>query len=210
MVRQKRRVRRIILWTLLGVATLALVLSAIVAVPMLTHQSAGSSGQQIPQGFVSETTATGADGRTRTLTALTPDGEPADLESVKTGEVIVVQGSGFDASIGMYVAVCAIPSSPEQPPSPCLGGIPDVTGDEAANEEPRVSEWITDDWAWRAFATGRWDDPQVGAFTARLVMPDPAEEGIDCREQACAIATRADHTAGSDRIQDMLLPIKFE
>nr|WP_243752110.1 hypothetical protein [Leucobacter weissii] len=183
-------------------------------VPILTHQSAGGSGQEVPDGFVSETEALGADGRTRELSVETADGRPADLARIRPGDLLVVHGSGFDADIGIYVAVCLIPSIPGEKPSPCLGGVPEGAMEEdgpgGADAEPSSSVWITDAWAWRAFATQGWDDAATGSFTARLLVPESAQDGLDCSRSACAVTTRADHTASADRVQDMQLPVSFD
>lgn len=196
---------------LLGVSVLTLIAVLVVLIPIVTHSSAGPSGQEVPDGFVSETHGEGADGRTRVLEVFDATGAPADLASVTPGEPLTVRGSGFDAGIGIYVSVCAIPE-PGEKPTPCLGGIPEgaETGDAAGTEEALTSVWITDDWAWRAFATQRYDDARSGTFTAHLTAPAPVDEALDCREQRCAITTRADHTASGDRVQDILLPVSFE
>ncbi len=202
--------RRLVLLVLLVVAILVLAGALAVLIPILTHQSAGSSGQEVPERFVSEATASGADGRERRITAETPAGDPARLDALVPGDIIAVRGGGFDSAIGIYVAICAIPGSPDQRPSPCLGGIPEgaQTGG-AAGEEALSSVWITDDWAWRAFATRGYEDADRGTFSAWITVPEPVVEGLDCRETRCAIATRADHTAGADRVQDMLLPVAY-
>lgn len=193
------------------IAALVLAGAAAMLVPILTHQSAGGSGQAVPEGFVAETEATGADGRTRELRVETPDGEPADLAQLRPGEELVVRGSGFDAGIGIYVSICLVPSVPEEKPSPCLGGLPEgaMEGESAGGEEAQTSLWITDDWAWRAFASQGYEDAERGIFTARLLVADPAQEGLDCRVSLCAVTTRADHTASGDRVQDMQLPVAF-
>lgn len=199
-----------LLFVLLGIAVLVLALAVVVLLPILTHQSAGESGQELPDGYVSETSAEGADGRARSLEVIRADGSGDDLSDLQAGERIVVRGEGFDAGIGIYVGFCAIPEEPGEKPRPCLGGIPDQGGEASAeDEEPGASAWVTDDWAWRAFATQRYDDAERGAFEVVLTVPEASEEGIDCTEQRCAIATRADHTAGSDRVQDLLLPVAY-
>lgn len=213
----RRRIGRRVLIAALVVVALFVAGVAVVVVPILTHRSAGGSGQEIPSGFVSETRATGADGRTRELRVETVDGEPADLSRLRPGDEIVVRGSGFDAEIGIYVAVCAIPDEPGARPSPCLGGIPDDATDdggagqagEGADRPAQSSVWITDNWAWRNFATHGFEDAERGMFTARLLVADPQQENLDCRVTACAITTRADHTASADRVQDMQLPVAF-
>ncbi|CAG7617482.1 hypothetical protein ACFPZL_06480 [Leucobacter soli] len=201
------------------VAALVLIgsVTAIVA-PILSHRSAGGSGQSVPDGFVPATSATGADGRTRSLEIESPDGAPANLAELSPGDVLVVRGSGFDPGIGIYVGICAVPE-PGEKPMPCLGGLPEdameeqdpdaVGGAGSAAADPQASVWITDDWAWRSFATQGYDDPATGGFTARLLVPGPSQSDLDCTAVRCAVTTRADHTAGSDRVQDMQLPVAF-
>ncbi|QZY51378.1 hypothetical protein [Leucobacter tenebrionis] len=210
MTSRRSRILRLLLIGVLVVAVLALVGAIAVLVPILTHQSAGGSGQRVPDEFVSQTTAKGADGRTRELAVETSDGEPAELGALRPGESLTVRGTGFDAGIGIYVAICAIPDRPDEKPGPCLGGIPEGAEEGHAEQAALSSVWITDDWAWRAFATKGYDDAQSGSFTAELTVPAAESEGLDCRATRCAIATRADHTAGSDRVQDMLLPVAFD
>lgn len=209
--RERSRVKRIVLVSLLVLAVAALGLALAVLLPILTHQSTGGSGQQLPDKIVSETSAVGSDGRTRELSVMTVEGKPADLAALTPGEVLVVDGKGFDAGIGIYVAICGVPASLDEKPSPCLGGVPSgATEGAAAGATALSSVWITDAWAWRAFATQGYDEPKQGAFSARITVPDPVEGTFDCRENQCAIATRADHTAASDRVQDILLPVKFK
>lgn len=208
--RGRSRSVRVILIALLAVGVLVLGVVIAVLVPILTHQSAGGSGQEISDELVPEVRADGADGRTRVLSVDTSDGAPANVSALVPGEQLEVRGTGFDAGIGIYVAICAIPESPTEKPSPCLGGIPDgAEGGGAAGAEALSSVWITDDWAWRAFATQGYDDPETGSFSARITVPDPVMDGLDCTVTRCAVATRADHTASSDRIQDILLPVAF-
>lgn len=180
-------------------------------VPILTHQSAGGSGQALPEGFVAETEAVGADDRTRTLSVETTAGDPADLSQLREGEELIVRGSGYDPAIGVYVSICLVPSEPGEKPSPCLGGLPEgaMEGDGASSDEATTSAWINSDWAWRTFATKGYDDPETGAFEVRLLVASPVQEGLDCTKSLCAITTRADHTAATDRVQDMQLPVAF-
>lgn len=199
------RLPRIVLIVVLSLVAALVVVAAAVVVPILTHRSAGGSGQELGGGFAPETSATGADGRTRTLAAETLDGDPADLSAMVPGSDIIVRGSGFDSGIGIYVSVCAVGELGDRP-GPCLGGIPE-TGDGAPTAAS--SAWVTDDWAWRAFATHRYSDAAAGAFEVRLIVPDATFEGLDCTAEACAITTRADHTASADRVQDLRLPVAF-
>lgn len=208
MTSRRPRPTRILLLAVLAIAVLALAGALAVLLPILTHQSAGGSGQSVPEAFVSEVRAEGSDGRVRELSVATADGKAAALDELRPGDRLTVRGSGFDAGIGIYVAICAIPEE-GQKPGPCLGGIPEGAEEGHADRAALASVWITDDWAWRAFATQRYDDAQSGTFTAELTVAEPAGEGLDCRETRCAIATRADHTAAQDRVQDMLLPVAF-
>lgn len=207
----KHRVVRRVLIAVIVIALLVLAGAVAVLLPILTHQSAGGSGQTVPEGFVSETTAVGADGRERSLRVQTVDGVAADLSELRPGDELVVTGSGFDSSIGIYVSVCRVPEVPGERPSPCLGGIPEgaTEGEASGAEDPQPSIWITDDWAWRSFASQQYDDAERGSFTVRLLVPDATQEGLDCTRVQCAVTTRADHTAARDRVQDMQLPVRF-
>ncbi|WP_440311923.1 hypothetical protein [Leucobacter chromiireducens] len=210
MTSSRPRPLRIVLIVLFVVALLVLAGVLAVLIPILTHQSAGGSGQELPQDYVSSVAAKGADGRTRELSAKTADGADAELENIAPGESLVVTGSGFDSGIGIYLAICAIPATPDEKPGPCLGGIPEGAETGEANAETGLSSaWITSDWAWRAFATQSYDDNASGSFTATLTVPPPTVDGLDCRVSRCAITTRADHTAAKDRVQDMMLPVAF-
>lgn len=208
--RGRSRYVRIALIVVLVLAVVVVGVVAAILVPILTHQSAGGSGQRIPTELVPEVSARGADDRERELRVLTVDGELADVSALSPGEQLLVEGSGFNSGIGIYVAICAIPETAGEKPSPCLGGVPSGAEEgDAAGETGLASVWITDDWAWRAFATQGYADAEKGTFTARLTVPDPVSDELDCRLTRCAIATRADHTAASDRVQDILLPVEF-
>lgn len=203
---RRARPLRIVLWVLLGVAVAVLIVVSAVLIPILMHQSAGASGQRVPDAFVASSTAQGDDGRTRELSVATVDGEAADLSAIAPGDTLVVTGSGYDDGIGIYVSICKIPESSGERPTPCLGGIPEGAMEGEIDDDTLSSQWITNDWAWRAFATGTFDD---GSFTTKLLVPNASQEGLDCTVERCAIVTRADHTASSDRVQDMLLPVRF-
>lgn len=211
--RPRRNVGRIVLFVLIGVAVVVLVLVLAILLPILTHQNSGGSGQEAVKGFPNTVTATGADDRVRTLSAHEADGKAVDLSQLVPGQEIVVTGSGFNAANGIYVGFCRIPDNPDVKPSPCLGGIPEDARAEkdhpAAGAAAAESVWLTDNWAWRPFATGGFDDGAAGTFTTRLLVPAPEANGLDCRVERCGIMTRNDHTAASDRVQDLHLAIGF-
>lgn len=209
--RPRRNLVRIVLISLIAIAAVVLALVLAIIIPIFTHQSSGGSGQTTVDGFPNTVTATGEDGRTRTISAHAVDGASVDLAELSPGDEIVVTGSGFNAANGIYVGICRIPESPDVKPSPCLGGIPDDAQQEktAPAADAAESVWLTDNWAWRSFATGGYDDGAAGTFTARLRVPEPEADGLDCRVDRCGITTRNDHTAASDRVQDLHLAIGF-
>ena len=203
--------RRVWVWVVAGIAALILVLVAVVVLPILTHQPQGSSGQSAPRDgeWPTAVEATGDDGRTRTL-SVEAEGGSIDTSALAPGDRLVVTGSGFDAGRGIYVAICKIPA-PDEKPGPCLGGIPDQEQQDVAEGTVQwaPSNWINDDWAWKLFGARSYDNAADGTFTAYLEVGDPAGDGVDCREDACGIFTRNDHTALNDRVQDLYLPVGF-
>lgn len=200
---------RFALWVLLALGVVLLVVAALIAIPILTHSSGGSSGQHAPAGFSTSVEATGEDGRTRTLTVEAAGAEAFDPARAHEGDRVIVAGSGFDSSVGIYVSFCQIPE-PGERPGPCLGGIPEgaVEGEIDA-EAPLESAWVTNHWAWRSFATHQYLDVEAGTFAVELTVPSPRTAELDCTVAACGIFTRADHTASNDRVQDVYLPVAF-
>jgi hypothetical protein len=95
-------------WIAAGILVVILVPVAIVVVPILTHVNQGSSGQaDSGDDWPTSVTATGDDGRTRTL-SVAADAGALDTSSLAPGERIVVTGSGFDANQGIYGAICVV------------------------------------------------------------------------------------------------------
>ena len=191
-----------------------LAFAAILVVPILTHKNQGLSGQEaVGDPFPRTVTADGDDGRTRTLTVeAAPESGDLDTSALAAGDRIVVTGAGYDSSQGVYVAICAIPDDPATKPGPCLGGVPSQDEQEqvdAGTVQFAPSNWINDDWAWRLFGARAFDDVEEGTFTAYLEVPSPVGEGVDCRSDACGIFTRNDHTALTDRVQDVFIPVAF-
>lgn len=191
----------------------ALVPVAFVVVPILTHQDQGVSHQDAStEEWPLTVAAVGDDGRERSLEIRSVDGtSTVDTSALSPGDRFVVNGAGFDPERGIYVAICAIPKDPTVKPGPCLGGVP--SGGEQEIEEGTIqfapSNWINDDWAWRLFGARSFDDREAGTFTAYIEVPEAADEHVDCREVACALYTRNDHTAAADRVQDLYIPVGF-
>jgi hypothetical protein len=209
---EKTRRRR---WPWIVAAALVAVLIpvALTVVPILAHQDQGIPTQQpSAEEWPLTATATGGDGRERTIEIRTVDGTgEVDTSAMTPGERFVVSGSGYDPERGIYVAICAIPDEPTEKPGPCLGGVP--SGGEQEIEEGTIqfapSNWINDDWAWRLFGARSFDDREAGTFTAYLEVPEAADDHVDCRVVACAVYTRNDHTAAADRVQDLYIPVGF-
>ncbi|MDF1477561.1 hypothetical protein PYV02_00520 [Leifsonia sp. H3M29-4] len=200
-------------WIVGAVIVVLLVPVAILVVPILTHQNAGLSNQESTgEQWPLSVTAEGDDGRTRVLSVhpVEPGGE-VDTSTLEVGERLVVSGTGYDATQGIYVAICVIPDDPATKPGPCIGGVPEQesTQSTVGAVEFAPSNWINDDWAWKLFGARSYDDITTGTFTAYIEVGDPVGEGFDCREQACGIYTRNDHTALGDRVQDVYIPVGF-
>ncbi len=200
-------------WIVAAAFVVLLIPVAVIAVPILTHEDQGVPTQEpSAEEWPLTATATGDDGRERTIEILTVDGAgEVDTSALTPGDRFVVSGSGYDPERGVYVAICAIPDDPTVKPGPCLGGVP--SGGEQEIEEGTIqfapSNWINDDWAWRLFGARSFDDREAGTFTAYLEVPEAADDHVDCRVVACAVYTRNDHTAAADRVQDLYIPVAF-
>ena len=195
------------------IVVVAALITAWIVVPIVTSSPAGSSGQQREvEGYPASVSATGDDGRTRTLEAAFESGEERDFSALVAGDRLIVSGSGFDPSKGIYVAVCKVPDSVGGKPRPCLGGVPgtEEDGDSTVGAvEYAASNWVNDDWAWRLFGARSFDDRAAGSFTAYIEIPASADENVDCTRVRCGLFTRNDHTALEDRVQDLYLPVSF-
>lgn len=196
-----------------GVLVAVLGISAAIALPILLHENQGLSNQEEPvEEWPLRVTATGDDGRERTLEIVaTEPGAVVETSALSAGDRFVVSGTGYDPDRGIYVAICAIPDDPGTKPGPCLGGVPSQDAVEVPEGTIQFapSNWINDDWAWKLFGARSYDDRETGTFTAYIEVPAPADEHLDCREVACGLYTRNDHTAAGDRVQDLYIPIGF-
>lgn len=126
--------------------------------------------------------------------------------SVSPGTVVAgrttltVTGTGFDQTNGIYVAYC-LQAEPGEPPTPCGGGA-DTSGQSG------LSSWISSNPPPYGEELAVPYGPG-GSFTLDIAVA-PRIGDIDCREQVCGIATRADHTRSTDRSQDVFIPIEFK
>ena len=112
---------------------------------------------------------------------------------------ITVTGKGFDAGKGIYVALCVKPAK-GQAPSPCGGGA-DTSGSSSS------SAWVSSNPP--PYGVGL-ATPYGSGGTFRVTLMVSSRIGsADCRTSGCVVATRNDHTRGSDRSQDVLVPVSF-
>ncbi|MBT2412710.1 immunoglobulin I-set domain protein [Streptomyces sp. ISL-12] len=137
-------------------------------------------------------TGLGEDGQKLTVSA------SAGLDPA--GETVRVTGSGYDATKGIYVALCK-DNGDNRVPSPCLGGA-DVTGGGSA------SKWIVPaDDPYAGDLAQPWG--AGGTFDVDLELT-ARDSGLDCLQVACSVVTRVDHRASGDRSQDVRVPVAFE
>lgn len=200
-------------WIVGAIVVVLLAVVAAIALPIVLHEPQGSSGQgRVAVGeFPTEVTATGDDGRIRTLSVTTDSGAQPDLSAVAAGDRLIVTGAGYDGGRGLYVAVCRIPDEIDGKPGPCLGG---VGSQEVEQFEEGVVQWAPSNWvneafAWRLFGARSFDDTTTGAFTAYIELPPAADQNVDCTVEACGLYTRNDHTAAGDRVQDLYVPLRW-
>lgn len=116
------------------------------------------------------------------------------------GAEVVVRGTGFDPSAGVYVAVC-VDNGPGQKPTPCIGGA-DTAGVGGA-------VWISDTPPSYAEGLTQPYGPD-GSFEVTLPVPVTDEvTGVDCRVVTCAVTVRFDHLRQDDRRADHVVPVSF-
>lgn len=125
----------------------------------------------------------------------------SQVDGLTPGQAVTVTGAGFDESKGIYVAIC-VDNGPGATPTPCLGGV-DMEGATGG------STWISSNPP--SYAAGL-TTPFGPGGTFEVTLPAVAEDavaGVDCREAACAVTVRYDHTRADDRTGDVLIPITF-
>ncbi|CAN5151429.1 hypothetical protein BH11ACT4_BH11ACT4_06360 [soil metagenome] len=186
--------------------------AAILGIPIIAHQNQGLSHQDAAtETWPLQVTARGDDSRTRTLSVASDTGAPVDTSALEPGQHLVVNGSGYDGSRGIYVAICVIPTDPATKPGPCVGGVPtqEQQAVAAGTVQYAPSNWINDDWAWKLFGARSYDDLAAGTFTAYIEVGEPKGSGFDCTVDHCGLFTRNDHTALADRVQDLYIPIAY-
>lgn len=118
---------------------------------------------------------------------------------VAAGETVTVTGTGYSPTAGYYVALCQVPDDYEYGvrPSPCAGG--DGQGGVTA------SAWVTN-----AGVAGNPSSPIAadGSFTTQIWVTK-VTAGLDCGVVTCAIVSRRDHLASSNRDSDVFIPVSW-
>jgi hypothetical protein len=119
--------------------------------------------------------------------------------SVKNSQVVTVKGTGFDETVGLYLAYCVLPKK-GQPPTPCGGGanmkgIGDASFWISSNAPPYAKGLVI------PFKPG-------GRFTQKVSVSKRIGK-FDCTKVKCAITVRSDHLREGDRTRDLFIPITF-
>jgi hypothetical protein len=138
---------------------------------------------------VADSSATGQFGEKITISTTT----------FKSAQTVVVNGSNFDETVGIYLAYCVLPKKGAAP-TPCGGGVnKSGIGD--------ASYWISSNpppygaGLAIAFKPG-------GRFTQKLEISKKIG-AFDCTKVKCAITVRSDHLHEGDRAHDLFIPISF-
>ena len=165
---------------LLAVGTSALLLSPL--------SSAPSSAAPTPQ------TVKGQFGES--ISAIT-----RDISVDKKGQAqIVINGKGFDETVGIYLAYCLMPSA-GNPPTPCGGGV-NKSGIGGA------SYWISSNAP--PYAANLAEPFRAGGRFTKTIEVSERIGKIDCRKSKCALTVRSDHLREGDRTRDLFIPVTFK
>jgi hypothetical protein len=120
-------------------------------------------------------------------------------KTLKGAQTVVVNGSNFDETVGIYLAYCVLPKKGALP-TPCGGGInKSGIGD--------ASYWISSNpppygaGLAIAFTPG-------GRFAQKLEISKKIG-AFDCTKVKCAVTVRSDHLHEGDRTHDLFIPISF-
>ncbi|MEV0325514.1 hypothetical protein AB0H63_03560 [Micromonospora echinospora] len=158
----------------------ALVGTAVVAVGVLAAAPAHA-----------DTVGSGPNGQRLTVS------RTADLP--RAGATVTVSGSGYDSTKGIYVAFC-VDNGSGAAPSPCGGGA-DMGGTSG------LSHWISSNPP--AYGEGLAVPYGSGGTFRVQLRVSPKIGDVDCTVRRCVVSTRNDHTRGSDRSQDVRIPVTF-
>lgn len=124
----------------------------------------------------------------------------ASATSVKSGTTVVVNGSHFDETVGIYLGFCVVPKK-GMAPTPCGGGINKAGVSDA-------SFWISSNPPPYGIGLAEEFLPG-GRFTQKLKITKMIGK-FDCTKVKCAITVRADHLRRDDRSYDLFIPITIK
>ena len=120
--------------------------------------------------------------------------------SLSKATVVTVKGSGFDETVGIYLAYCVLPKSGAAP-TPCGGGVnKEGIGD--------ASFWISSNPPPYGQGLAISYNPG-GRFSQKLLISKKIGK-FDCTKIKCAVTVRSDHLHQGDRTHDLFIPITFK
>jgi len=121
-------------------------------------------------------------------------------DTLKANSNVLVKGSRFDESVGIYLAYCVMPVKGKIP-TPCGGGVnKSGIGDASywiSSNPPPYGKGLA-----IAFKPG-------GRFSQKLLISRYIGKE-DCKKVTCAVTVRADHLMALDRSYDIFIPIKIK
>ena len=119
---------------------------------------------------------------------------------VSSGSKVIVEGSRFDESVGIYLAYCVMPAKGEVP-TPCGGG-------ENKSGIGEASYWISSNPP--PYGKGLATPFKPGGRFRETLLISRKINGFDCKRIGCAVTIRADHLMSNDRSHDLFIPIKIK
>lgn len=119
---------------------------------------------------------------------------------VKSGEDVIITGSKFDETIGIYLGYCVVPAKGAAP-TPCGGGINKAGIGDA-------SFWISSNPP--PYGVGLAKEFLPGGRFKETIKVSKMIGKFDCSKVKCAITVRADHLRSNDRSSDLFIPITIK
>lgn len=120
--------------------------------------------------------------------------------SVKSGAVVIVSGTHFDETVGIYLGFCVVPKKGVAP-TPCGGGINKAGIGDA-------SFWISSNPP--PYGIGLAKEFLAGGRFKESIKISRMIGKFDCTKVKCAVTVRADHLRSQDRSYDLFIPITIK
>jgi hypothetical protein len=119
--------------------------------------------------------------------------------SFKGRQTVVVNGSNFDETVGIYLAYCVLPKKGAAP-TPCGGGVnKSGIGD--------ASHWISSNPP--PYGTGLAIPFKPGGRFSQKLEISKKIGAFDCTKVKCAVTMRSDDLHEGDGTHDLFIPISF-